>query len=209
TLRDLHREQPEADLFFITGADALQNILTWKDTEEIFELAHFVGVTRPGHELDTSGLPEDGVTLIEVPAMAISSTDCRTRVAAGAPVWYLVPDGVVQYINKYALYTGGDGRWPSARPPRAADAAPAHCLPRSRPRSRRGPRWRPTASSPPRRECAGPSPRPRPTSPCRPCASSDAAPASSSSASSPRRRRRNRRPPLRRTRPWRRSAVTT
>ncbi len=42
--------------------------------------------------------------------MAISSTDCRTRVAAGAPVWYLVPDGVVQYINKYALYTGGDGR---------------------------------------------------------------------------------------------------
>src|SRR5699024_8922945 len=110
TLRDLHREQPEADLFFITGADALQNILTWKDTEEIFELAHFVGVTRPGHELDTSGLPEDGVTLIEVPAMAISSTDCRTRVAAGAPVWYLVPDGVVQYINKYALYTGGDGR---------------------------------------------------------------------------------------------------
>ncbi|GAA4526443.1 nicotinate-nucleotide adenylyltransferase [Brachybacterium paraconglomeratum] len=110
TLRDLHREQPTADLFFITGADALQNILTWKDTEEIFELAHFVGVTRPGHELDTSGLPEDGVTLIEVPAMAISSTDCRTRVAAGAPVWYLVPDGVVQYINKYALYTGGDGR---------------------------------------------------------------------------------------------------
>jgi nicotinate-nucleotide adenylyltransferase len=110
TLRDLHAEHPEADLFFITGADALQNILTWKDTEEIFELAHFVGVTRPGHELDTSGLPDDGVTLIEVPAMAISSTDCRTRVAAGAPVWYLVPDGVVQYINKYALYTGGDGR---------------------------------------------------------------------------------------------------
>ena len=110
TLRELHAEHPDADLFFITGADALQNILTWKDTEEIFQLAHFVGVTRPGHELDTSGLPDDGVTLIEVPAMAISSTDCRTRVAAGAPVWYLVPDGVVQYINKYALYTGGDGR---------------------------------------------------------------------------------------------------
>ena len=109
-LRELHAEHPDADLFFITGADALQNILTWKDTEEIFQLAHFVGVTRPGHELDTSGLPDDGVTLIEVPAMAISSTDCRTRVAAGAPVWYLVPDGVVQYINKYALYTGGDGR---------------------------------------------------------------------------------------------------
>ena len=108
TLRDLHAQHDDADLFFITGADALQNILTWKDNQEIFELAHFVGVTRPGHELDTSGLPADGVTLIEVPAMAISSTDCRTRVAAGAPVWYLVPDGVVQYISKYALYIGGD-----------------------------------------------------------------------------------------------------
>ncbi len=109
TLRDLTALHPDADLFFITGADALQSILTWKDNEEIFELAHFVGVTRPGHELDTEGLPADRVTLIEVPAMAISSTDCRNRVEGGAPVWYLVPDGVVQYINKYALYTGGDG----------------------------------------------------------------------------------------------------
>jgi nicotinate-nucleotide adenylyltransferase len=109
TLRDLQRLHPDADLFFITGADALQSILTWKDTREIFELAHFVGVTRPGHELETEGLPADRVTLIEVPAMAISSTDCRIRVAADQPVWYLVPDGVVQYINKYALYTGGDG----------------------------------------------------------------------------------------------------
>ncbi|MCG7309185.1 nicotinate-nucleotide adenylyltransferase [Brachybacterium sp. ACRRE] len=109
TLRDLQRMHPDADLFFITGADALQSILTWKDTREIFELAHFVGVTRPGHELETEGLPADRVTLIEVPAMAISSTDCRIRVAADQPVWYLVPDGVVQYINKYALYTGGEG----------------------------------------------------------------------------------------------------
>lgn len=109
TLRDLSQLHPDADLFFITGADALQSILTWKDTQEIFELAHFVGVTRPEHELETEGLPADRVTLIEVPAMAISSTDLRSRVAGGAPVWYLVPDGVVQYINKYALYTGGDG----------------------------------------------------------------------------------------------------
>jgi nicotinate-nucleotide adenylyltransferase len=113
TLRELHAEHPEADLFFITGADALQNILTWKDTEEIFRLAHFVGVTRPGHELDTSGLPDDGVTLIEVPAMAISSTDCRTRVAAGAPVWYLVPDGVVQYIAKTGMYRNTEEVYPS------------------------------------------------------------------------------------------------
>ncbi|MCL6423567.1 nicotinate-nucleotide adenylyltransferase [Brachybacterium sp. JHP9] len=109
TLRDLTAQHPDADLFFITGADALQSILTWKDNQEIFELAHFVGVTRPEHVLETEGLPGDRVTLIEVPAMSISSTDCRVRVAAGQPVWYLVPDGVVQYINKYALYTGGDG----------------------------------------------------------------------------------------------------
>ncbi len=104
TLRDLRDERPGAEMFFITGADALAQILSWKDADELFELAHFIGVTRPGHELSDRGLPGGGVTLQEVPAMAISSTDCRTRVAAGEPVWYLVPDGVVQYINKYGLY---------------------------------------------------------------------------------------------------------
>jgi len=116
TLRDLRALDPDAELFFITGADALQQILSWKDADELFELAHFVGVTRPGHVLSDEGLPEKGVTLTEVPAMAISSTDCRARVGDGAPVWYLVPDGVVQYINKYDLYR---------RPGTPAAAAPA------------------------------------------------------------------------------------
>jgi len=61
-------------------------------------------VTRPGHVLSDYGLPEDRVTLQVVPALAISSTDCRDRVMAGEPVWYLVPDGVVQYIAKHQLY---------------------------------------------------------------------------------------------------------
>lgn len=104
TLHDIAAEYPGAELFFITGADALAQILTWKDNEEIFDLAHLVGVTRPGHVLSDTGLPSDGVSLVEVPAMTISSTDCRERVARGAPVWYLVPDGVVQYIRKYGLY---------------------------------------------------------------------------------------------------------
>ncbi len=104
TLRDLHRELPDADLFFITGADALSAILTWRDVEELFALAHFIGVTRPGYELEDDHLPDGAVTLVEVPAMAISSTDCRRRVAEGHPVWYLVPDGVVQYIAKRGLY---------------------------------------------------------------------------------------------------------
>lgn len=104
TLNDIHRQRPDADLFFITGADALSKIVSWKDSDKLFEMAHFIGVTRPGHELDASGLPSHAVSLLEVPAMAISSTDCRKRVREGKPVWYLVPDGVVQYITKYGLY---------------------------------------------------------------------------------------------------------
>jgi len=71
---------------------------------ELFALAHFVGCTRPGHRLDQAGLPEGKVSLVEIPALAISSTECRLRVADGEPVWYLVPDGVVQYIAKRHLY---------------------------------------------------------------------------------------------------------
>jgi nicotinate-nucleotide adenylyltransferase len=106
TLRDLAARHPEAELFFITGADALEQILSWKDADELFALAHFVGVTRPGYVLSDDHLPRDAVSLVEVPAMAISSSACRERVLAGRPVWYLVPDGVVQYIGKHRLYRG-------------------------------------------------------------------------------------------------------
>jgi nicotinate-nucleotide adenylyltransferase len=110
TLRDLRRQRGQAaELFFITGADALAQILSWKDVDELFELAHFVGVTRPGHALSVDGLPGDRVSVLEIPALAISSTDCRARVRAGEPVWYLVPDGVVQYIVKHRLYRAADG----------------------------------------------------------------------------------------------------
>jgi nicotinate-nucleotide adenylyltransferase len=104
TLRDLHSTYPDAELFFITGADALEQILSWRQAEELFSLAHFVGVTRPGYRLDDAHLPTGSVSLIDVPAMAISSTACRERVESGLPVWYLVPDGVVQYISKTDLY---------------------------------------------------------------------------------------------------------
>ena len=101
TLRDLRAQHPDAELYFITGADAL----------ELFALAKFVGVSRPGYELHTEHLsshlerlPRDAVTLIEIPALAISSTECRLRASEHRPVWYLVPDGVVQYISKRNLY---------------------------------------------------------------------------------------------------------
>ncbi len=111
TLRELAARYPDDDLYFITGADAMAAILTWRDHGELFELAHFVGCTRPGHEMDEStleGLPRERVTLVEIPALAISSTDCRARVHSGEPVWYLVPDGVVQYIGKHRLYQPHD-----------------------------------------------------------------------------------------------------
>lgn len=104
TLRDLREERPDADLFFISGADAIAQIIDWKDQGELWNLAHFVAVSRPGHPLSISGLPTHGVSSLEVPALAISSTDCRNRVSQGYPVWYLVPDGVVQYISKHHLY---------------------------------------------------------------------------------------------------------
>ena len=107
TLTDLQAATSGAELYFITGADALGEIFTWRDAAKLFELAHFVGCTRPGYAMDDStleGIPKDKVTIVEIPALAISSTDCRQRTAAGEPVWYLVPDGVVQYIHKHALY---------------------------------------------------------------------------------------------------------
>ena len=105
TLRDLRRAYgPEAELFFITGADALEQILTWKGVDELFSLARFVGVTRPGFALSDAHLPADSVSLVQVPALAISSTDCRRRVEQGKSIWYLVPDAVVYYIHKRSLY---------------------------------------------------------------------------------------------------------
>jgi nicotinate-nucleotide adenylyltransferase len=110
TLRDLGEQLPDADLYFITGADALANIFTWRNVEELFKLANFVGCTRPGYEMEAkmlADIPTERVTIVEIPALAISSTDCRKRTKRGEPVWYLVPDGVVQYIAKHQLYPSG------------------------------------------------------------------------------------------------------
>ena len=123
TLRDLRALNPDSDLYFITGADALASILSWQNWEEMFSIATFVGVSRPGYELDGEHiaaamreLPPDALTLVEVPALAISSTDCRKRAEENRPIWYLVPDGVVQYVTKRQLYAAQpaatkDGDW--------------------------------------------------------------------------------------------------
>lgn len=104
TLRDLRAAHPDADLFFITGADAITQILSWRDADELWQLAHFVAVTRPGHVLSLPSAPKGAISVLEIPALAISSTDVRERAAVGKPLWYLVPDGIVQYIAKHDLY---------------------------------------------------------------------------------------------------------
>ncbi|GAC1528174.1 MAG: nicotinate-nucleotide adenylyltransferase [Marmoricola sp.] len=111
TLRDLRAIYHDAELFFITGADALTEIFGWRQVDELFDQAQFVGCTRPGFPMDTTllaELPADRVRILEIPALAISSSDCRQRIAVGEPVSYLVPDGVVQHIAKYRLYPSED-----------------------------------------------------------------------------------------------------
>ncbi|HEX8862640.1 MAG TPA: nicotinate-nucleotide adenylyltransferase [Actinomycetes bacterium] len=109
TLRRLRAELGEdARLFFITGADAVLHILTWKDREEVLALAEFIAATRPGYDLErlTERLPlaRERLHPMEIPMLAISSTEIRARVARGAPIQYLVPDGVVEYVAKRGLY---------------------------------------------------------------------------------------------------------
>ena len=106
TLKDIRAQHPDAELFFITGADAVAEIMQWKDADLMWDLAHFVAVTRPGYSSpDGVTLPEGKVDTLEIPALPISSTDVRRRAEHDEPVWYLVPDGVVQYIGKHGLYS--------------------------------------------------------------------------------------------------------
>lgn len=106
TLRDIKAAYPDAELFFITGADAVAQILAWKDVDKIWELANFIAVSRPGHKLVIPDVPTGAIETLEIPALAISSTDIRRRLAETKPIWYLVPDGIVQYIAKHKLYSG-------------------------------------------------------------------------------------------------------
>lgn len=109
TLRDIQVTYPDADLFFITGADAITQILAWKDVDELWSAAKFIAVTRPGHAMQLpADAPAGAIEVLEIPALSISSTDVRHRAANSEPVWYLVPDGVVQYINKHQLYRGSN-----------------------------------------------------------------------------------------------------
>jgi nicotinate-nucleotide adenylyltransferase len=109
TLRRLRAELPEGTrLLFIGGADLLQQLLTWKEPEQVLALAELIAATRPDFDVDdvVRKVPAAAgrVHRMEIPALAISSSDIRARVARGAPIEYLVPEGVARYIQKRALY---------------------------------------------------------------------------------------------------------
>lgn len=105
TLRDIRAALGEGhDYHFITGADALAEILSWREPDEVLRLAHLIGVTRPGHALTDPGLAPGRITLLEIPALAISSSDIRARVGRGEPIHYLVTPGVAAYVAKEGLY---------------------------------------------------------------------------------------------------------
>jgi len=117
TVKDLHELYKDSQIFFITGTDAVLNILTWKNPAEILNLCIFIAATRPGYELDRLnnikkrlkdelGIADinEKIHIIKIPALAISSTDIRNRVRTGKPVKYLLPDGVANHIYKMNLY---------------------------------------------------------------------------------------------------------
>ena len=104
TLTDLALQFPGAEFFFITGADALANLAQWKDVDRLASLATFVGVTRPRYQWVGR---TDGIVLVEVPGIDVSSTDVRRRVRTGQPFRYLVPGAVADYIEEHHLYRGG------------------------------------------------------------------------------------------------------
>lgn len=101
---------PKVEIYFITGADAVWEIATWKDADRFQGLCTFISATRPGYDISAAieehaeSLSNLSVEFIEVPALAISSTDIRERVGSRRPIRYLTPEPVVAYIHKYGLY---------------------------------------------------------------------------------------------------------
>src|SRR5680860_86198 len=104
TLTDVAAAYPGAELFFIAGADAISRLSEWREPERLLTLARFVAVGRPGHESPASTATQ---LVVDAPQLGVSSTEVRRRRRTGAPVRYLVPDTVAEYIVQHSLYLGG------------------------------------------------------------------------------------------------------
>jgi nicotinate-nucleotide adenylyltransferase len=114
TIEALKRELPsDSKIYFITGADAILEILTWKDPFKLIDFCSFIAATRPGYDLNKFKEVfssndwkkfESKIYFMEIPALAISSTAIRQRVEEGKSIKYLLPDNVINYINLNRLY---------------------------------------------------------------------------------------------------------
>ena len=104
TLADIAALNPDAELFFIAGADSVSRLSEWRQPESLMKLARFVGVARPGHPVPSLTPPH---MVVETPEVGVSSTEVRRRIRAGEQVRYLVPEAVAAYIAQHALYLGG------------------------------------------------------------------------------------------------------
>jgi nicotinate-nucleotide adenylyltransferase len=120
---------PDAELLFITGADAVLDILSWKDPERVLALCTLIAATRPGYDLGRlAGVlgqlgrgysldgPEARVRVMEVPALAISSSMIRERLASGRAARYLLPDSVADLVEKSGFYSRSDEGSPTVTP---------------------------------------------------------------------------------------------
>lgn len=105
TLRAFRSFYDDVELFFITGADAVAEILSWRDPDAVLNEAHFVAATRPGYDIKNMEPVLEKVSVMHIPALAISSSDIRARVASGRPVRYLMPWEVAQFIATRGLYS--------------------------------------------------------------------------------------------------------
>lgn len=112
TLRQLVNNYPDTEFYLITGADAILEITTWKSFEQLAELCYFIAATRPGYQNENflkqikilpGKLPEK-IFPIEVPGVAVSSTEIRKRIAQGKPIKYLLPQKIENYIFQNRLY---------------------------------------------------------------------------------------------------------
>ncbi len=113
TVSEIKNFYDDCKLYYITGADAIAQILTWKNPEELLSKCCFVAVTRPGYDKTSlhktiSNLKDNhrgNIITLEIPALSISSTDIRNRVHSSKTIKYLVPESVEEYILKFKLYT--------------------------------------------------------------------------------------------------------
>jgi nicotinate-nucleotide adenylyltransferase len=107
---------PTADLHFIVGMDSLGDFLTWHEPVRVLRAARLVAATRPGYACDLSEMEDvipgaaSRITLLEAPALEISSTELQARVRAGLPIRYQAPEAVARYIRRHGLYTAA---WPA------------------------------------------------------------------------------------------------